>query len=379
MSAMTKRQLDDNQIEELLCQTRDQDAPLWLKQKIMNRVCEPKISLSQKLKRWLFHQYSFQLSIAGFVSILAVGSIAFLSGILVERHSFELRNQQPDGIHSFADNARANYLIGRGLLAGDRGEAALVFFRKAVELEPMSAEYVHWQGIAYWRVGNKELERQSYLQTVQHHPDFVPSLLYLGNSYLESGSYRDALKYYERVLQNDQHNPEALYNSALVHQRLDNQSMEQQIFKEYLVSHRTGKWAYRAVDHLHQLGDYSYRVFRIGIHNLIINVSDLVLAGSIAQKNELKMLADAVNQTAGQDIQIVVYNKEQKEEARETALKLRNLLRDLIDHENAAPIRVSWFDTGETISSKNSDKQELSESIFIFSSPTTITNRRKLI
>ncbi|NOR26842.1 MAG: tetratricopeptide repeat protein [Desulforhopalus sp.] len=376
---MIKRQLDDNQIEELLRQTRDQDTPVWLKQKIMKRVYQRKASLLQRLKNWFFQQYSFRLSIAGFVSILAIGSMTFWSGILVERHSPEVRNQQANGINSFADNARANYLIGRGLLTGDRREAALVFFRKAVELEPNSAEYVHWQGVAYWTVGNKELERQSYLQTVQHHPDFVPSLLYLGNSYLESGNNRDALQYYQRVLQNDQHNPEALYNSALAHRRLDDKSMEKQFFKDYLVFHRTGKWAYRAVDHLHQLGDFTYRIFRIGIHNLILNVSDLLLAGSIVQKNELKLLAHAVNRTPGQEIQLVVFNKERKEEARETALNLRNLLLDQIGPEYAAPIMVSWFDTAETISSGNGDKKELSQSILIFSNPTNLDNRRKSI
>lgn len=376
---MTKRQLDDNQIEELLRESRDLEAPAWLKQKIMKRVYERKTTLRQRLKSWLFQQYSFRFSLAGFVSILAIGSMAFWSGILIERHSPQVRNQQADEIHSFADNARANYLIGRGLLAGDRQEAALGFFRKAVELESNSAEYVHWQGIAYWTVGNKELERQSYLQAVQRHPDFVPSLLYLGNSYLESSSYPDALQYYQRVLQNDQHNPEALYNSALVHQRLDNKSMEQQLFNEYLISHRTGKWAYRAVDHLHRLGDYSYRIFRIGIHQLILNVSDLLLAGSIAQKNELKLLAHAVNRTADQEIQLVIYHKERKEEAKETALNLRNLLLDLIGPGNAVPIMVSWFDTAETISFINGNKQELSESILIFSNPTNADNRRKSI
>jgi tetratricopeptide (TPR) repeat protein len=379
LSAMNNRQLDDNQIEELLRQTKDQEAPVWLKQKIMKRVYERKTTLRQRLKSWLFQQYSFRFSLAGVVSILAIGAMAFWSGTLVERHSSEVRNQQYAGIHSFADNARANYLIGRGLLAGDRLEPALVFFRKAVELEPNSAEFVHWQGIAYWTVGNKELERQSYLQTVQQHPDFVPSLLYLGNSYLESGNYRDALQYYQRVLQNDQHNPEALYNSALVHQRLDNKPMEQQLFNEYLISHRTGKWAYRAVGHLHQLGDYTYRAFRIGIHYLILNVSDLLLAGSIAQKNELKLLAHAVNRTPDQEIQLVVYNKERIEEARETALNLRNLLLDQMSPEYSTPIMVSWFDTAETISSENGDKQELSESILIFSSPTNMDNRRKSI
>lgn len=376
---MTNRQLDNNQIEELLRQTRDQDTPVWLKQKIMKRVYERKPSLYRRLKSWFFQQYSFRLSIARFVSILAIGSMAFWSGILVERHNPEVHYQQVDGIHSFADNARANYLIGRGLLAGDRQEAALVFFRKAVEQEPNSAEYVHWQGVAYWTVGNKELERQSYLKTVQHHPDFVPSLLYLGNSYLESGNYSDALQYYQRVLQNDQHNPEALYNSALAHQRIGNKSLEQQSFKDYLGFHRTGKWAYRAVDHLHRLGDFNYRIFRIGIHHLILNVSDLLQAGSIGQEKELELLAHAVNRTPNQDIQLVVYNKGKKVEARETALSLRDQLVHQINPEYAAPIMVSWFDTAETISSGNGENQELSQSILIFSNPTNADNRRKSI
>lgn len=376
---MKNLQIDDNQIEELLRQTTEQEAPVWLKQKIMKCVYERKPSWHQRIMSWFFQWQTLQFSPAGLVSILVIGCTAFWGGIQVERHLIDGKSLQAIKIDTFADNARANYLIGRGLLAGDQREIALSFFRKAVELEPNSAEYVHWQGVAYWTVGNKELERQSYFQTVQDHPDFVPSLLYLGNSYLESGSYSAALQYYQRVLQNDQHNPEALYNSALAYQELDNEPMEKQFLKHYLNLYRTGKWAYRAVDHLHRLDDFTYRIFRIGIHHLVLNVSDLLQTGSVVQKKELEILADAVNRTPHQELQIIVYNKENKSEAKETALNLRNQLLDQMSSDNHVPIMVSWFDTAETVNSGNGNSQELSQSVLIFSNPTNADQRGKSI
>lgn len=373
---MNNRLKDDRQIEELLRRTGEQDAPVWLKQKIMQRISELHPSLSQRLTSWFLHLLPLRLSPAGIVSVIVIGCAAFWGGILAERHGSDVKMQQAAHLTAFADNARANYLIGRGMLTGDRREAALGFFRKAVELEPDSAEYVHWQGVAYWAVGNKELEKQSYVQTVQDHPDFVPSLLNLGHSYFESGNYSTALQYYQRVLQNDGHSPQALYNSALAYQRLDDAPQAKQIFKRYLELYRTGKWAYRAVDHLHQLGDFTYRGYRIGVQDIVLNVADLLQTGSLVQQKEVELIARAVNRTARQELHIIAYNKEKKEQARETALNLRNQLLGQLDPEHHAPIMASWFDAAENISSANGDTLQLSPSILIFSNPLNEENRR---
>ena len=376
---MNNRQIDDRHIEELLSQTGEQVAPAWLKQNIMQRICMREPSLQQRLVSWFFQRFTLSITPAALVSAIFVGCMAFWGGILLERHSTDVKSQHAGTLSAFADNARENYLTGRELLARDRREVALSFFQKAAELEPGNAEYVHWQGVAYWSVGNKELERQSYVQTVQNHPDFVPSLLNLGHSYLESGDYSAALQYYQRVLQNDEDSPEALYNSALAYQGLNDESQEKIILKHYLNLYRTGKWAYRAVDHLQQLGDFTFRSYRIGTHSIVLNVSDLLQRGSVVQQKEVALIANAANRAVRQELQIIVYNKEKKDQAKETALNLRAQLLRQLEPENDVSIMVSWFDAEETIFSDNDDKLQLSPSISLFSNPLNEGNRRKSI
>jgi tetratricopeptide (TPR) repeat protein len=376
---MNNRQIDERRIEELLQETREQEAPLWLKQKIMNRVYESNPSLLHRLRNRLFQLAALRFSPVGLVLVLMIAGTGFWGGILAERHTSDGKSRPALAMSAFADNAGANYLIGRGLLAGNQREAALDFFRKAVELAPDSAEYVHWQGVAYWSLGKEDLERQSYFQTVQNHPDFVPSLVNLGHNYLESGDYNTALQYYERALQNDPHRSEALYNSALAYQKLDNEAMERQAFRHYLEANRTGKWAYRAVDHLHQLGDFTFRSYRIGIHRVILNVSDLLQPDSVVRQKEVELIANAVNRASQQELHIVIYNKEKKGVAGKTAVNLRNQLLRQLGPQHDHPIKVSWFEAAETVSSGNGENLQLSPSVLIFSTPSNGENRRKSI
>jgi tetratricopeptide (TPR) repeat protein len=379
---MKNRQVDEKKIEELeelLQKTREREAPLWLKQEIMHRVYKSNPSLLHRLMSRFFQPPALRLSPVGLVLVLLIAVTGFWGGILAERHSSDVNSPRALTMSAFADNAGANYLIGRGLLAGNQREAALDFFRKAVELEPDTAEYVHWQGVAYWSLGKDDLERQSYYQTVQNHPDFVPSLVNLGHNYLESGDYNAALQYYERALQNDPHISEALYNSALAYQKLDNEAMERQAFRDYLETNRTGKWAYRAVDHLHQLGDFTFRSYRIGIHRIILNVTDLLQPDSVVRQKEVELLAHAVNRASRHELHIVVYNKEKNGMAGKTALNLRNQLLRQLGSEQDHPIKVSWFEAAETVSSQNGENLQLSPSVLIFSTLSNGENRRKSI
>jgi tetratricopeptide (TPR) repeat protein len=376
---MNNRPIDDSHIEELLRRTTEQPAPAWLKQEIMQRVNMREPWLQERVASRLFQRLTFGVSPASLVVTIFIGCMAFWGGIQFERYSTDMASQNAVTLTAFSDTARENYLTGRELLAGDRRQVALSFFQKAVELEPDNPEYLHWQGVAYWSVGNKKLERQSYIQTVQDHPDFVPSLLNLGHSYLESGDYSSALQYYQRVLQNDEQSPQAIYNSALAYQRLNDESREKQMLKHYLNFYRTGKWAYRAVEHLQQLGDFTFRSYRVGIHYIILNVPALLQTGSTVQKKEVALLADALNRAVRQELEIIVYNKEKKDQARDTALNLRGQLLRQLESENNAPIMVSWFDAAETLLSENGDNIQLSPSILIFSNPLNKANRRKSI
>jgi tetratricopeptide (TPR) repeat protein len=214
---------------------------------------------------------------------------------------------------------------------------------------------------------------------VQEHPDYVPSLLNLGHSYLESGNYTAALDYYRRVVQLDPHIFEALYNSALAYRMLNDKDNEKQALRQYLDSCRTGKWAYRAVDRLHQLEDFTFRSYRIGAYRLVLNVADLLQADPIIRQREAELLARAVSRTDRQELHIVVYNKEKKDLARQTAFELRDQLLGRLGPEHDSLIKASWFDAAETRSSESGENLQLSPSVLLFSSPITEQNRRDSI
>jgi len=375
---MSDRQIDDDYLEQMLRQTREQKSPAWLKREIMQRVdtCHP--GLFNRLKYWIF-QPTLHFSPVGLVLITALVCTAFWGGVLVERQTIHTAARQPIEMAPVAYNAKANYLIGRGLLAADRREAALTFLRKAVELDPESTEYVHWQGVAYWSTGEENLERQSYFRVIQDHPDYVPSLLNLGHSFLENGNYREALSYYQRVLQHEPQFPEALYNSALAYRGLNEKDQERLAFQNFLTSNRTGKWAFRAVDHLHQLGDFSFRIYRIGINHFVLKMADLVQPDPVAGQREVRLLADVFKRTAGQELQIVAYDSHMPGRAKRTALNLRDELLRQLDPGYHGLIKVSWFDTAEAIGSGNGRNLQVSPSVLIFSTPQEMGKRRNSI
>ncbi len=373
---MSDKLNDETAIEDLLRRSEEPDAPPWLKQKIMKRICNRKPGLLRRLTKWFMEPFALRFSPAGALLVMVVTSVAFLGGVMVERNAVNTTAPQDGGVVGYAEDAHTNYRVGRSLLALNLREEALHFFRKAVALEPDNPEYAHWQGVTYWALDNKELERQSYFQTMRNEPDYLPSLLNLGHSYLESGNFQAALQQYQQVLHIDPDVPEALYNSALAYHKLENDAKQIQTFKRYLASYRTGKWAHRALEHLHQLGDYTYRSYRVGLYRIILDMSTLLQENASHGNREVEYLAAAVRRTTGEELHIVTYCQDDKTKARETALNLRRLLFDQLGSECPALIRLSWFDVAETVTATKNENQLLSPSILIFTNPTSSENRR---
>jgi len=363
----------DKQLEELLRFDIESEPPPDLSEMIMRRVRNHRPGFRRQLWNWLHRPCTVHFRPLQLAATTAALALFFWAGMTVERNFSE----DPPLAAAIAENARANYLIGRGLLAGDQVESALPFLEKAVQQDPTSAEFSHWQGVAYWALGKTELERQSYVRTVRSNPDHLPTHLYLGHNYLENGRYREALASYQRVLDRDPSAPEALYNKALVYHRLNDHPQERQAFRQYLETYRTGKWARRAVQHLQALGDYGYRLYRIGIQEVALNMSALLQSGSAAQRREIERLAANLeqNRTEGlHELHIVVYDEHSRTRARETALGLRGQLGEYLQAKENMVIRTSWFDAAETLGKTNGKK--LSQSILLFTRQMISADRR---
>ena len=189
-----------------------------------------------------------------------------------------LKNERyQDGVATFKSivqkkpkNPEAQYYLGRFYLALERPEEALPHLKRAVQGEPAKADYHFWLGVGYWAIRDFERERESYLQALARDPNHVPARLYLGHNFLDSGEWQGALDNYDLLLRQVPYNPEALYNRALALMELRRPREGARAWKRYLQYYPEGKWALRAVDHLNQLGDFSYRNFTIGYRRVTL-------------------------------------------------------------------------------------------------------------
>jgi tetratricopeptide (TPR) repeat protein len=378
---MKTKHLDNKELEQLLANSVEPEPPPWLQTRIMAEIAGRRPSLFERLRRWWQRPQSVSFSPAWLVSTVAVAVCAFWLGTLSEQHGRPDPAGQTDGtLPVLAANAEANYLLGRGLLAAGQKDQALTFLRQAVRQEPEVAEFAHWQGVAYWAVGESSEERQSYLRSMQKQPDFLPTLLNLGHNYLESGEYRQALSQYEKVLSVDPLEANALYNRALAYHMLKDSDRAQQAFIGYLEHHRTGKWAFRAISHLQQLGNFTFRSYRIGTGQVVLNMAALLAEDTPARGQELMHLAEALSRAAaGDELHLIVYNQGNRSAAKATATALMAQLTHYLGDEHGIPVRVSWFDAAETVTDVNGSDRQLPTSLFIFTRPKEQSNRRNSI
>ena len=187
------------------------------------------------------------------------------------------KEQYQDGVATFKSivqeepkNPEAHYYLGRFYLAQERPEEALPHLKQAVQGDPTKADYHFWLGVAYWAVRDFDLERRSYLQALAENPKHLPARLYLAHNLLDCGEWQEALDNYDLLLRREPNNPEALYNRALALRELHRPHEEALAWKRYLQYYPEGKWALRAVDHLNQLGQFTYRNFTIGYRRVTL-------------------------------------------------------------------------------------------------------------
>jgi tetratricopeptide (TPR) repeat protein len=209
---------------------------------------------------------------------LLLSMVLWISGCMSLKGERLLKNEQyQDGLATFTgivqeepQNPEAQYYLGRFCLALERPEEALPHLKGAVQGDPAKADYHFWLGVAYWAIRDFDFERKSYLQALAIDPKNVPARLYLAHTFLDSGEWQEALDNYDLLLRRDPYNPEALYNRALALMELHRPKEEARAWKRYLQHYPEGKWALRAVDHLNQLGEFSYRNFTIGYRRVTL-------------------------------------------------------------------------------------------------------------
>lgn len=250
------------------------------------------------------------------------------------------------------DEPTANYYMGRYLLALNRPEEALPFLSKAASLEPDKAENQFWLGVAYWSVMDYSKERKCYQKAIDLDVTHVAAHVYLGHNYLDGGSLREALKYYDKALKLDPYQPEALYNRALVLHQLKLYQDETKAWKKYLSYYPDGSLAREAAHNLNLKGDFSYRNHKIGPRLVTLEwikfkpKSNDISTDAIPS---LKVVGSIMETNKKVNIVIESYYKGNNDLARQRAQAIKDYILKKYPEVDAGRLKIKYHDSPERI------------------------------
>jgi len=289
--------------------------------------------------------------------ILLSGCVVKNVGTTVE-HTFKgdyyLSNEKYEqGRESFAvevaensESSLANYYYGRFLLQDNDYKQALEHLKKARDLDPRNADYHFWTGVAFGGLNDVKNEEASYTEALELDKDHLQSLIYLAHIHLQRKQYQTALDLYSQALDIWPDSPAALYNRALILHQLGRSPEERRGWLEYISRYPSGARARQATYHLNLLGDFTFRNHQLGARTLTIekiwfeSFSADLDSSSYASLN---LIGEIFANFDRGKLQIVVYQKNNKEMARNKAINIKNYLTDEFPAIEPKEIGISWF------------------------------------
>jgi len=379
---MKQGETNKQQLQEMLHALPEREVPVGLTERIMTEINSPKKSLKQRITNLLTTSFTFNVQPLRLTAFCGTMFLVFWLGITIGEYGTDTNDAPKGGVKPLAippHSAEANFLIGRGLLAAGQWEEAMPYLHQATLLVPDNPEYALWEGVALGKKGNMKMERDIYRKTVHRHPEYVPARMYLGHNLLESGQPEAALEEYSRVLTLFPAAESALYNRALAYQVMGNRELEAAAWKEYLLLNRIGKWAYRAVEHLNTLGDFTYRSYQIGLRKIILNQKLLLRSDSEAQQREIDLLSTTFAQASGNVLNLVVFLADDITRAEKQARKMQYLVANNLNNRTEKRIDISWFGEPENVRTAFGKEYLLEEGVLIFCIPQVQKTREKTI
>lgn len=335
---------------------------------VMKRVTKPKQNWISKTFQFFFtsQQISFRpVTLAVPICIfLIIGYVA--PSTHVRDANIAPITPKTDIISQAMQDTEASFLMGRGLMAAGLTAEALPLLQKASTAAPNNPDYAFWTGLCFSANNMPHEERASYQQAIESSPDNPSLLLNLGHSFLEEHKYDDALVYYNQVLTLDDREQVALYNTALIYHLQTKKKDEETAWKTYLDHYRYGINAIRAVQHLNNLDDFTYRIYYIGKLKIILNQKELL---NVTPQQTYTYNADKLSryllQNPSLQLDIVTYNVKGRPTAKQNAVQLKRYLVNQLGPSLKNRIRLSWFGEKETLQTQTGNKQ-LAESVLIF-------------
>ena len=278
------------------------------------------------------------------------------------RESFRLEVQENP------ESALANYYYGRFLLQEEEDALALKHLQKARDLSPEKADYHFWAGVAFGANSNIGEEEKNYRAAIRIDEDHLQSLIYLGHNQLSQKRYEEALQHYQRALGIWPSSPSALYNRALILTILDRTPEERVAWLDYLDHYPSGSKAQRASDYLNRAGDFNFRNHALGPHIVTtekIRFVPFTADLANASHDSLLLIREVFQDLQSGTLQIVVYQKNNKELAKQRALAIKQFLLNEFSMINTEQIGVSWFVVPQKVTIKET-KLSIDESVSFF-------------
>jgi len=366
----------------MIRQLPEREVPAGMAQRIMGEVSAEDRRLSRRMVRWLTGSFPIRVQplwLAGAASVLA---LVFWLGLTVGSHTSVVEHPNTDtpGTLIFqTTDAQASFLIGRGLLAAGFWEESIPYLQQASLLGPENPEYVLWEGVALGKTGDRVGEGNRYRRALDLHPEYVPARLYLAHVLLESGQADAALAEYSHVLELAPDDETALYNRALAYQLLGENNRAADAWKEYLDTYRSGVRAFRAVLHLNELGDFTYRSYQIGFRKAILNQELLLGVDGAGRQEEIILLADLFSKSTGSILEIVVFQDKDTQQAGTQARLLKHQISDHLSVEEGKSVNISWFGQPERLRTPTGKQFLLQEGLLVFSKPREYANKENRI
>ncbi len=296
--------------------------------------------------------------------VLALSVVFLLGGCNLEtvgnrvKYSIEgehyLRVKEPDaGVDEFRrevgaqpDSPMANYYYGRLLLRDGKARVALPYLRKASRLDRGNADYHFWTGLAYGQLKHRISERKQYEKALAIEPRHLLALTYLGHSYLRRKRYSKALAFYARVLKIWPESPSVLYCRALALAELKRTPEERVAWHLYLEVYPDGALARKATLHLNQLKDFSYRNYPLGSRTVTVEkIGFAPFSAELEKSSEpsIELIGRVAAKGSKGILQVVVYQKNDRELAKKRAFAIGKYLADLYPELSKKRMRLSWF------------------------------------
>ena len=171
-------------------------------------------------------------------------------------------------------------------------------------------------------------------------------MIYLGHIHLQRKQYQTALDLYSQALDIWPDSPAALYNRALILHRLGRSPEERRGWLEYITRYPSGAKARQATTYLNTLGDFTFRNHRLGVRTVTIEKIWFERFSSTLDTSSYESLnvVGSNFENLGKGIlQVVVYQKNNKDLAREKAHAIKRYLTDEFSAIEPKEIGISWF------------------------------------